>query len=594
MSALLRSDSRNDQFDEVDLSSNATVFQPTTQGTSYTSMTYLNRKNAFVHNIESTDSFTTSSSDSLQGTAGGSQEIKQAFSSVSTTSSSSSSTVTKTNASYSPSKKLKKIRELHKEDFEIPNDIDNSDDELDDSTIIFDVPMSQSLTQLASPEKVIHLNSMNSQSTQQSSLMSFDYSSTDADSDIEETGKMTTDGKMIRDQFYRTKSTQTIQESQLRKHYINSWVQRPKSIEGDRSFSKLKSKVVSNTRPTYLPPKPTQESINHEKKVQELRIFAIKQEAELEKKKLQELRDHERIKSKDLYTWTHDILPDFENKIQLSSTRELWWRGIPTLIRADVWIKRLNNKCFSEEEYHELKLQAESLLSTEPSSEVTQNIQSDITKVFPDLCLFQTGQQFHNDLILLMMMYHTHKGYEQGLITLGAVLLNTLKDLDASFVCLVGVLQRHLLKSLYANHEGDLTQFNKDSESFLRTFSKLIPQLYDHFHTHLKLKPQDYLVPLVKPLFSNILPINVCSSIIDVFIFEGDSAIWRTVLGLLSKISYKLYGSEEEILDVIGWNSCSKLNSKRRMDPGTLEVRYLDVGEDYEFLKTVRDVLKKS
>lgn len=51
------------------------------------------------------------------------------------------------------------------------------------------------------------------------------------------------------------------------------------------------------------------------------------------------------------------------------------------------------------------------------------------------------------------------------------------------------------------------------------------------------------------------MPIDIAARIWDVYVFEGDKAlIWATVT-LLSKLEGQLYGSEEELLSILGWSA---------------------------------------
>lgn len=485
--------------------------------------------------------------------------------------------------SYSPSKKLKLLRE-RKEPLDF-SQLDNSDDELDESTIIYDVPLSQSLVQLAQNQKLVtpKLMSIASDSTRHSSLMSYDHSTNDANSDYE-LDILHDEALKLTCEFAQSKAVLASQQSAMRRHIL-SQLEKPQGIDQeDISQSGLKQKYVTNTRPTHLPPKDRTESLRHSREVEQMKERAIKEEIKQEKLRLKEIERREQIKLADLHTWEHVIIPDFNEQIKMSTTRELWWRGVPTKLREYIWTELLKQKSIKPGLLQSLRSRSRSLIRD--NSSTVQKIKKDIKNVFPDLSSFQEGDALHNDLVFLLTMFAQHNKYDPALASLAAVLLFNIHSVDDSFRCLCGLLNRPLMKMLYSD---SMERFNKESQSFLRTFHKRNARLAAHFD-HVGIEPETYLVPLLKPLFANLLSMENASSILDVYIFEGDAFLWRCVLGLFEKIEYKLYGNEDEIMDVIGWNASMKLNGGK---VGTWW-KYLDVGDDIEFLDTIRLSLKKA
>lgn len=56
-------------------------------------------------------------------------------------------------------------------------------------------------------------------------------------------------------------------------------------------------------------------------------------------------------------------------------------------------------------------------------------------------------------------------------------------------------------------------------------------------------------------LFSLHCPVDVTSRLWDVYSFEGDSFLVRTAVAILMMLESKLYGSRNEVLDILGWNA---------------------------------------
>ena len=78
------------------------------------------------------------------------------------------------------------------------------------------------------------------------------------------------------------------------------------------------------------------------------------------------------------------------------------------------------------------------------------------------------------------------------------------------------------------------------------------------------------------------LGVDVASRVWDVMIFDGDTAIIRTVVAALGALEAKLYGDRSEILGVLGWGATGVGG-----DIG------LGIGEE-EFMGKVRAVGKES
>lgn len=478
---------------------------------------------------------------------------------------------------YSPSRKLHKRRDIPKEDQYTMFDNDSEDD-LDDTVLIYDVPLSQSLVQLTTHQKPIQprLHSLASDTTHTSSIMSSNYS-LDTESDID--SMLFTDAKSIALEMSRSKSVLAIQESAMRRHLIANF-DRPKSLDSPLPPSEIKEKLISGTRQVHLPPKDKTEAVKHLKAFQDIKVRAIKNELKNEKETLKQLEKRRKQKAQDLNTWERVVIPNFKQQVQLADTRELWWRGVPPKLRQFIWTEQIGIHLPFE---YLSDLKKASLKLIDAQGELVQRIDKDIRSIFPDMPIFQTS--LYKDLQLILVMYSQHKSYGRGLSTLAAVLLYNIGDFESTFSCLLGLLQRTVLKLLYNDQKED---FNIEASSFLRTFQKKQPELYHHFQLELKLEPWSYLEPLIKPVFSNHLPLEIVSSILDIYIFEGDAILWRCVLGLFKKIGYKLYGNKQEVLNVIGWDALVNMNKK-----DVQWYRYLDVGDEAEFIDTVREVLKR-
>ena len=132
---------------------------------------------------------------------------------------------------------------------------------------------------------------------------------------------------------------------------------RPPRTPGPSTFQK----VVSKTRPHFLPPKNQKEDRKHladwETMMKESRaagtvvhltIIVILNEhlivEERRRKALQERRLARELKiEQSMHIWEREIIPDWRIVHRNSTLRKLWWNGIPTKLRPMAWERAAGN-----------------------------------------------------------------------------------------------------------------------------------------------------------------------------------------------------------------------------------------------------------
>lgn len=70
-------------------------------------------------------------------------------------------------------------------------------------------------------------------------------------------------------------------------------------------------------------------------------------------------------------------------------------------------------------------------------------------------------------------------------------------------------------------------------------FKEELPNVYHHFKK-LKIEPEMYMVKWVMCLFCQSLPLRATCRIWDVYFLDGDSAIFRSAIGILKYFSSSL------------------------------------------------------
>ncbi|KAL8740596.1 MAG: hypothetical protein Q9190_006726, partial [Brigantiaea leucoxantha] len=185
-------------------------------------------------------------------------------------------------------------------------------------------------------------------------------------------------------------------------------------------ISKEKERVLSRTRPSWLPPKDQKEEKRHLKEYEQR-----KKAAEAAVAKCAE----DDTKNTLLRIWEEHVLPNWDQVVREPRTRELWWRGVAPRSRAKVWQRAIGNDLALTETTYVKALQrakdAESRIARsrgndEPPREKAwfDAIRRDVKATFPELRVFEPdGGPLHGDLVDVLMaysMYRADVGYSHG------------------------------------------------------------------------------------------------------------------------------------------------------------------------------------
>ncbi|KAL8680445.1 MAG: hypothetical protein Q9186_003343 [Xanthomendoza sp. 1 TL-2023] len=334
-------------------------------------------------------------------------------------------------------------------------------------------------------------------------------------------------------------------------------------------ISKEKERVLSRTRPSWLPPKDQKEEKKHLKEYQ--RMMELSLEAERKKAAraaVQKCADDD-SKTSLRRIWEEHVLPNWDQAMREPRTRELWWRGISPRSRATVWQKAIgNNLTLSENTYtkalqraNDTEVRIAASRGEEPQKEKAwfKAIRRDANVTLPELKMFQGGGPLHDGLVDVLMaysMYRSDVGYSHGTHLLAAILLLTLPSASATFISLANLLNRPLPLAFLTGDPAGC------AKAYSLVFA-LLEHKYPRLHTHLfspeqglDIHPHEIFEPVMRMLFlgpHSGLGVEAASRVWDVMVFDGDAAVVRTVVGLLGWLEGRLYGSREEVLGVLGW-----------------------------------------
>ncbi|KZF26786.1 RabGAP/TBC [Xylona heveae TC161] len=353
-------------------------------------------------------------------------------------------------------------------------------------------------------------------------------------------------------------------------------------------ISREKEKVLSRTRPSWLPPKSAKEERKHLREYQHMMAMALEAEKKRAAKE-QEYQNHrDAMKTSLLRIWDQHVLPNWETAVREPRTRELWWRGIAPRNRGVVWQKAVGNELELTDNSYSAALkrakELEKLFHTGKDTEGKvsreeewfEAIRRDARDTFPELQIFQPQGPLHESLVDVLMAYAVYRpdlGYIYGTHRIAGVLLLNLSPSE-SFRTLANLLNRPLPLAFLTRDESAV---HRAYDITLRALQYKLPRLYDHLCNHLMLHPDAFIEPLFTTLFTRCVPLDIVTRIWDVYVFEGDKFLVRTAVALLAKLESKLYGNRGEVLKEIGWSSTTTW----------------DLGREDDFMMSVRSAGKE-
>ncbi|KAI4287710.1 MAG: hypothetical protein L6R35_003030 [Caloplaca aegaea] len=192
-------------------------------------------------------------------------------------------------------------------------------------------------------------------------------------------------------------------------------------------ISKEKEKVLSRTRPSWLPPKDQKEEKKHLKEYQRIMELSLESEKKRAARAAVQECEDDNTRNTLQRIWEEHVLPNWDQATREPRTRELWWRGIAPRSRAKVWQKAVGNDLALREDSFTKALQrakeTETRFATNRDVELPKEkawfdaIRRDVHATFPELKIFQRGGPLHDGLVDVLMaysMYRSDVGYSHG------------------------------------------------------------------------------------------------------------------------------------------------------------------------------------
>ncbi|KAL8831586.1 MAG: hypothetical protein Q9170_005227 [Blastenia crenularia] len=336
-------------------------------------------------------------------------------------------------------------------------------------------------------------------------------------------------------------------------------------------ISREKEKVLSRTRPSWLPPKDQKEEKKHLKEYQRMMESSLEAERKRAARAAVQKCKEDDSKVALLRIWEEHVLPNWDQATREPRTRELWWRGIAPRSRAKVWQKAIGNDlALTEATYTKALQRAKEMQARiarsrdiDPPNEKAwfDAIRRDVDTInnsFPELKIFQSAGPLYDGLVDVLMaysMYRSDVGYSHGSHLLAALLLLILPSAYATFITLANFLNRALPLAFLT---GDPAACAKAYSLVFALLEHKYPRLHAHLFSpeELNIHPHEIFEPMLRTLFlgpGGGIGIEAASRVWDVMVFDGDAAVVRTVVGVLGWLEPRLFGMREEVMAVLGW-----------------------------------------
>jgi hypothetical protein len=296
-----------------------------------------------------------------------------------------------------------------------------------------------------------------------------------------------------------------------------------RGLDDGKLISNEKLEVLSPSRPIWLPPKSSAESLKHDKDYQKMIIQIAKKEKKLKEEQAKFQEDQARYKQR----WLEFSQSSHS---QLVDVQKLCFKcSIPDHLRYKIWsdvmFERLDEPL---DEYTQLKTKLESIKAF-PESQL-QEIHSLTKTLMTKYQKFQKGQELHDKLVnLIQLQMISTKGFHEGDELLFATMLLKFNQID-SFKLV------QLIKSTILTQTND-TKFSKSLEK--STLKRYTPE---QDHKALKLLTHDSIIKLITHF-----PEALCFPMFDLVIMKNNYKLWLSLLVVILRDHHLGFNSLEEL-----------------------------------------------
>ena len=193
-------------------------------------------------------------------------------------------------------------------------------------------------------------------------------------------------------------------------------------------------------------------------------------------------------------------------------------------------------------------------------------MQNDFILPFEYLGIFKKNSPLIEDFYEIIQTFISCRpdvNYQNEISFLAGILLINLEKFPA-FICLLTIILSNNLIIYYLENKDNNHELICIRESFFKQIFYLnLPDLCSHFELN-NVQPKEYFNVWNKTLFSKCFNVDLVMRIIDVYVIEGEIAVFKAAIAILKELENEIINVEnkDEILKILIDNN-SQINEDK-------------------------------
>ena len=244
-----------------------------------------------------------------------------------------------------------------------------------------------------------------------------------------------------------------------------------------------------------------------------------------------------------------------DKELDYSDFINLYYVGLPSLIRKNIWKFLIGNPCGILETTYEqiikkipiIDFNGLDLSKTNVQIYSSDNISNAIIKEIIEINeTFVNEEIFQGEDKILTMnkVYKIARGFwvfrpdipfNKSLITIIYYFLYIFEEESDTFFNVVNLICSNILK-IFIGEENEIKIY---SEFFNYLLEKYLPKIFKHFKK-LEITPELYMIPWFEELFTKTFNINILNHIFDLFLLNGEYILFQTSLSIIKSLEDEL------------------------------------------------------
>ncbi|WVQ77523.1 hypothetical protein IAR50_007209 [Cryptococcus sp. DSM 104548] len=334
-------------------------------------------------------------------------------------------------------------------------------------------------------------------------------------------------------------------------------------VKGSNTFEK----VISHTRPAWLPPKDKIEDVGHLHQWEDMMKHAREHEKVVAKQHEKQRLEKEKRLAVEAPKW-ESLLDEKEFSAQRVKNdpelRRLWLEGIPSHLRGRAWSLAVGNPlALSKDVYKPYVSRARKGLANERfPPDLLEKLERDLDNTLVTLNVFYRGSPLRDDLRELVCAWLVYRS-DEGLgyapyITLIAGVLLLASPPATAFHTLLNVLAGPVLRAFF-------TPLPSEIAAYYRVLENLQADRYPKIYANCKSLGVGVPQSWFQSLLVEQLGFEASCRVWDQVFLDGEGYVFRAALAIFGFLEPRLYyPDKDEVLSVLEGHNPASLAIMRR------------------------------